>query len=51
MDGIDIQVETICCDTAEDIDFDQKEILNQCEYAEEIQVLFGLRGVIIGYYK
>lgn len=36
MDGIDSRVETICCDTAEDIDFDKKEILNQCEYAEEI---------------
>ncbi len=36
MDGIDSQVGTICCYTAEDIDFDKKEILNQCEYAEEI---------------
>ncbi|WP_162777144.1 hypothetical protein [Mediterraneibacter gnavus] len=36
MDGIDNQGGTIVCDTAEDLDFDRKEILNQCEYAEEI---------------
>lgn len=36
MDGVDSQGGTIVCDIAEDLDFDRKEILNQCEYAEEI---------------
>lgn len=25
---------TICCDMAEDMDFDRKKILEHCEYAE-----------------
>lgn len=25
---------TICCDIAEDLDFDREEILRKCEYAE-----------------
>ena len=36
MDGVDSQGGTIVCDIAEYLDFDRKEILNQCEYAEEI---------------
>ena len=32
MDGIDSQVETICCDTAEDIDFDKKCIIVNKSY-------------------
>lgn len=36
MDGLRTLGGTIVCDTAEDLDFDRKEILNQCEYAEEI---------------
>lgn len=27
----------ICCDTAEDLDFKRKDILEQCEYAETIE--------------
>ncbi|MCM1200238.1 MAG: hypothetical protein NC548_31315 [Lachnospiraceae bacterium] len=27
---------TICCDTAEDVNFDKKEILRQCPYAVEL---------------
>lgn len=36
MDGIDSRGGIIGCDIAEDLDFDREEILNQCEYAEEI---------------
>lgn len=36
MDGMDSQGGIIGCDTTEDLDFDKKEILKQCEYAEDV---------------
>ena len=34
MDGQQSIGGTICCDIAEDLDFDREEILRKCEYAE-----------------
>ncbi len=34
MDAQQSQGGTICCDTAEDMDFDKQCILQNCEYAE-----------------
>ena len=34
MDGLQSIGGTICCDIAEDLDFDRVEILRKCEYAE-----------------
>ncbi len=34
MDGLQSCGGTICCNTAEDMDFDQECILRHCEYAE-----------------
>lgn len=34
MDGQQSHEGTICCDTAEDLDFQEEDILKQCEYAE-----------------
>lgn len=36
MDSMESLGGIICCDTAEDLDFNREEILKQCEYAEEI---------------
>ena len=33
MDGQQSHGGTICCDTAEDLDFQEEDILKQCEYA------------------
>lgn len=35
MDGQQSHGGTICCDTAEDLDFQEEDILKQCEYAKK----------------
>lgn len=38
MDGQQSHEGTICCDTAEDLDFQEEDILKQCEYAKESSI-------------
>lgn len=38
MDGQQSMGGRICCDIAEDLDFDREEILRKCEYAEPADI-------------
>lgn len=38
MDGQQSYGGTICCDTAEDLDFQEEDILKQCEYAKKEEI-------------
>lgn len=38
MDGQQSHGGTICCDTAEDLDFQEEDILKQCEYAKKEEI-------------
>ena len=38
MDGQQSHRGTICCDTAEDLDFQEEDILKQCEYAKKEEI-------------
>ena len=38
MDGQQSHRGTICCDTAEDLDFNEKDILRQCKYAKKEEI-------------
>lgn len=38
MDGQQSHGGTICCDTAEDLDFNEKDILRQCKYAKKEEI-------------